>query len=222
MPEQKNIDTVSIKLPSFWITNPTGWFAQAEAQFGLRGITTDQTKFWHLVSALDSDASARVSSLLQNPPDDDKYPALKKHLLDAFDLSEEERARRLFAISDLGDLRPSELADRIMHLNGDSPMHFCLRHIFLRALPPAARHVLSASKITDLRALGMEADRIVSSSEGISSINDTDHELNALQKPRRTQRQLCYFHRTYGPRARRCQAPCDWKPYPGNAGAGSR
>ena len=220
MPDQDQVNVV-VKLPAFWTSNPTGWFALVEAQFGLRGITTDDTKFWHLIAALDSEVSARVASLLRNPPAQDKYVALRKHLLNAYDLSEEERARRLFAISDLGDLRPSELADRIMQLNGDSPVHFCLRHIFLRALPPAARHVLAASEITDLRALGLEADRIVISADGLSSITNTE-DVNALRNPRRPQRTLCFYHKTYGPRTRRCQAPCDWKPYSGNAGAGSR
>ena len=173
------------------------------------------------MSSLESDVSARVANLLEKPPDTDKYQALKQHLLDAFDLSEEERARQLFSITDLGDLRPSVLADRIMLLNGNNPMHFSLRYIFLRALPPSARHVLSASKNTDLRQLGLEADRIVSAADSVSSVNE-EQEISAINKPRRSQRQLCYFHRTYGPRARRCSAPCDWKPSPGNAGMGSR
>ena len=51
---------VSLKLPIFWTTQPAVWFAQTEAQFTLRGISADETKYYHVVSVLDQETATRV------------------------------------------------------------------------------------------------------------------------------------------------------------------
>ena len=51
---EAKVSTVSLKLPPFWPNKATLWFAHAEAQFHLRGITVDKTKFAHVLTMLDS------------------------------------------------------------------------------------------------------------------------------------------------------------------------
>lgn len=41
----KDISAVTIKLPSFYVDNLEGWFCQADAQFGIWGITSGNTKY---------------------------------------------------------------------------------------------------------------------------------------------------------------------------------
>ena len=48
-----SVDSVAVKLPTFWAAQPKVWFAQAEAQFKLRKITSDETMYFHVVAALD-------------------------------------------------------------------------------------------------------------------------------------------------------------------------
>ncbi|KAJ8361775.1 hypothetical protein AAFF_G00422180 [Aldrovandia affinis] len=91
---------VALKLPEFWQEHAAVWFAQAEAQFALRGITQEDTKYFYVVAALNSSTASRVLSLLQDPPEDDKYLALKQLLLETFELSEPERARKLLTLPD--------------------------------------------------------------------------------------------------------------------------
>ena len=43
---------VTLKLPNFWTTHPEIWFAQAEAQFNIRGVTSDDTKYYYAVAAV--------------------------------------------------------------------------------------------------------------------------------------------------------------------------
>ena len=52
--EAARISAVSVKLPPFWPDKTKLWFAQAEAQFHLRQITQQRTKFAHVLSMLDS------------------------------------------------------------------------------------------------------------------------------------------------------------------------
>ncbi|KAJ8367196.1 hypothetical protein AAFF_G00324390 [Aldrovandia affinis] len=96
--------------------NAAVWFAQAEAQFALRGITQEDTKYYYVVAALNSSTASRVLSLLQDPPEADKYLALKQLLLETFELSEPERARKLLTLPGLGDSKPSELMDHMLTL----------------------------------------------------------------------------------------------------------
>ncbi|GFN87854.1 transposon ty3-g Gag-Pol polyprotein [Plakobranchus ocellatus] len=84
MTVQPNISAVSLKLPEFWTTSPEVWFARVEAQFGTKNISTDQTKYDYVVSALDVKTAEEVQDVLVNPPDANKYSVLKRALLKAF------------------------------------------------------------------------------------------------------------------------------------------
>ncbi|XP_061888044.1 transmembrane protein 132C-like [Entelurus aequoreus] len=70
--ECRSTDELVIKLPEFWETSATAWFAQAEAQFALRGITEDDTKFYYVVSSLGSATATKVVNALTHPPERNK------------------------------------------------------------------------------------------------------------------------------------------------------
>ena len=44
---------VGLKLPVFWVDHPRVWLLQAEAQFAVRNVTADNTKYHYGVAALD-------------------------------------------------------------------------------------------------------------------------------------------------------------------------
>ena len=69
-------NAVSLKLPTFWTSQPLVWFAQAEAQFELRKITADETRYYLVLSALDQGTATRLLDLISNPPGNNKYEAL--------------------------------------------------------------------------------------------------------------------------------------------------
>lgn len=226
------VGAVSVKLPLFWPSNPRAWFLQAEAQFTLRQITAEDTKFCHVVAALDPSIAASCTAILESAPGTERYQYLKKALTDRFQLSEEERADRLLDMQTLGDRRPSELAEAILELNADQPPHFLLRRIFMRALPPQVRSALSTSPKTDLRELAREADRAISNTGRHASVSNLENDVTAVSSEidavSTRRRQLCSYHRRWGTRARKCVQPCDWTPSPpgksapGNAQWGPR
>ena len=39
------LNAVGLQLPEFWADNARVWFAQTEAQFAVRGVTSSLTKF---------------------------------------------------------------------------------------------------------------------------------------------------------------------------------
>ena len=49
---QPHVSAVSVKLPPFWLADPAIWFLQVEAQFTLKGIVQQRTKFDHVIAVL--------------------------------------------------------------------------------------------------------------------------------------------------------------------------
>ena len=226
------IFAATIKLPDFWAHDPEPWFQHVEAQFHLRGITTDDTKYFHVVAALDSSATRRVMGLLREPPAADKYAALKTLLLWTYQLSDVERADRLLSLNGLGDSKPSELMENMLALLGTGDASFLFIHLFLRQLPPQVRTGLAASPLIrtkDYRGLAEEADRLLLASRQVavhalmpSGPGGYDpEEVAAVTERRGKQSSLCFFHRRFGTKARRCVPPCSFQ-RPGNEQTGAR
>ena len=157
--------TVSIKLPPFWTTHPRSWFAQAEAQFAIRGIVTDDTKYYYILASLDQDTATRLLDLLDNPPEEGKYQTIKARLLDTFDLSELERASQLLHIHPLGDAKPSELMDEMLSLLSNHPPCMLFKQLFLERMPDDIRTQLVVVKHESCRAMAKQADLLWSAKE---------------------------------------------------------
>ncbi|CAI5657481.1 unnamed protein product [Oreochromis niloticus] len=79
---------VALKLPDFWLHDPPSWFVHVEAQFALRGISADDTKYHYVVASLDRLATRRAMTLLRDPPAQGKYAALKELLMPSPTLNE--------------------------------------------------------------------------------------------------------------------------------------
>ncbi|GFO09196.1 transposon ty3-g Gag-Pol polyprotein [Plakobranchus ocellatus] len=103
-----SIETEALKLPTFWTTCPSAWLAQTEAQFALHEITADETKYYHVVAALEAATASRSLAVFCSPPPTCKYGAIKSFLTDAYGLSEAEKAAMLLDIKakELGDSKP--------------------------------------------------------------------------------------------------------------------
>ena len=65
-----------MKLPDFWTTNLEIWLYQAGAQFALRHIISDETKYYYVLAALDQNSAQRLLDLWSDPPAAGKYTAL--------------------------------------------------------------------------------------------------------------------------------------------------
>ncbi|QQP54123.1 Uncharacterized protein FKW44_006844 [Caligus rogercresseyi] len=46
-----SLQAVSLKLPGFWPQQASIWFCQAESQFKMKGIKSEDTKYHHVVAS---------------------------------------------------------------------------------------------------------------------------------------------------------------------------
>lgn len=115
------ISAVSLKLPPFWAKQAAVWFTTVAAQFSLRKITEDQTKFEYALTALDADAQERVADFFDDLPNPGtRYAAFKARVLDSFRVSQHERFASLVNLT-VGDDTPSRLLDRMLGLYRPDP-----------------------------------------------------------------------------------------------------
>lgn len=198
------VDSVAIKLPTFWTSNPAVWFAQAEAQFALRGISQDDTKYYHVVAALDSATATRAMSILTAPPNMQKYDSIKMFLTSAYSLTEAERASALLSLNGLGDSKPSELMDHMLSLLGDHQSCFIFKQIFLQQLPDHVRAPLANSTIGDCRSLAYEADKFFISAKSQHISNVIPSQQNEPVDS------LCWYHHRFGNTAKKCNPTCKY------------
>ena len=202
---------VSVKIPTFVPSNPRWFFVFCESQFRLKGVTADETRYDHVACNLPPDVAARVMSLLQNPPDTNKYESLKQRLLKEYTLTDAERAATLLDLPGIGDMKPSQLYQKMIELLPPGDNHtassFLLRELFLRQLPVDIRSHLADKSSLDLEQLAEEADKFFTSSgQRISAVQPSS-------RPRRPPAgKMCFYHERFGDQARRCRPPCSYSP----------
>ena len=164
------VATVSVKLPPFWPDKTQLWFAQAEAQFEIKGITVEKTKYSYVVSMLDANTAEQAMDIIATPPDN-PYTALKNRLTKAYALADDERADRIIDMDGLGDRTPSQRLNNMLLLVPDAEAKdpgFLFRRLFLRQLLSEVRTQLAQTTKTGttavaLRELASEADRYFAS-----------------------------------------------------------
>ena len=126
-PAQNN--AVALKLPTFWSHQPRVWFAQAEAQFTLHGVTVDSTKYSYLIAALPEDVATRALDYIESKADSDsmeKYKGLKARLLGPFTPSDYEQAGML---TNGPDLATSRTTNCPLSWIGCSPSSAIMSHV---------------------------------------------------------------------------------------------
>jgi hypothetical protein len=152
------IGKVSIKIPPFWPEKPEIWFFQVEAQFKINHISAEDTKFNYLISQLEPRIVENIWDIITTN-DDNKYTSAKNRLLDIFKESESNRLRKLIAGIELGDLKPSQLLQKLKALAGNDLSEKVLKTIWIDKLPQQIRNVIIVSE-ESIDKLSLMADKI--------------------------------------------------------------
>jgi len=209
---------VALKLPVFWTSQPDVWFSQAEAQFHIRNITADTTKYFYVVAALDQNTASQLLDVLRSPPAENKYQTLKQQLLQTFGLTRRHRAAKLLDIAGLGDRKPSMLLAEMRSLSDGHTSCMLFEEIFLRQMPDEIRLQLAQEDFSDLDAVAERADALWLAMRSHTGIHKV---VKAPRPPRHNPDNAstntsgyCFYHAKFGAQARKCRDPCA---YPGKA-----
>lgn len=215
--QPENISAVAIKIPPFWPSDPQLWFAQVEAQFSVRGITREITRYQHVVSSLSPEAAGEVRDILIHPPEEQAYTKLKTTMLARLQESSQRRLQRLLTGEELGDRKPSQLLRRMQQLAGadaGEDVTNLVRELFRQRLPQNVRQIL-AGFTGSLEAEAQLADRILEQTptnphvasveqnidvkEIAAALQDLRLEISALKTTRQSREQSTrpsqYHHR---------------------------
>jgi hypothetical protein len=115
---------VDVRLPPFRPDRPALWFATAEAKFQLTAITSERTKFSHIISQLDRRHAAEVEDVITSPPERGPYKTLKSEPMRRLSTSREQRVRQLLMHEEMGDRKPSQFVRHHKSLAPEVPDDF--------------------------------------------------------------------------------------------------
>lgn len=237
MPADDNMgqeNAVALKLPTFWTSQPQVWFEQAEAQFHIRQITADTTKYYYVVGALDQETAGHIIDYLRHPPADEKYEGIKRLLNNTFGATRRARAAKLLHMGGLGDRKPSVLMNEMLALMDGHKPCLLFEQVFLEQMPDDIRLILADDDFTDPRRLAARADELWQAKQQSEAVINNVVAVTRRVPPTTSapanegkvtppvsanKDKWCYYHQKWGAEARRCRPPCT---HPGNGMAGRR
>ena len=144
----------------FWPDKPEAWFAQAEANFHARRITSQTTKFNLVMVALDADTIDGVLDIIENPPDESSYDNLKSRLVQSFRISKVDKIKRALEFPPVTDENPIKLADKIIALTREASGEDFAKAIFMLKLPDGVRKTMWAEPLTTWTEMKARASRV--------------------------------------------------------------
>lgn len=158
-----------MKLSPFWPLAPALWFAQSECTFTVKNVTSQFDRYCHVVASLPHESLRLVADLVENPPSPTAYDDIKQRLVASHQLSDFQKAEKLFAMQQLGARKPSEMMAAMLETcpRGEEKTNLfaCL---FLQRLPREIRVLLARADHNDPKSLAQQADELWALHDGRS------------------------------------------------------
>ena len=208
--------TVAPALPTFSEKTPRAWFMLAESRFKVNKLTSDDDKVCRVLEALPTHVFERLAAWL-DIQENLVYSELKSELLSYYTASTQKRAQQILELlTQRTDETPSSRWRQIeaLQVDKDSKRMDLGWELWLNSLPATVRvHIQnSTDDKADIIRRADSLQRQLGSSEPspIASINqkhrakasETDEQRDAIING------LCWFHRRFKEKARRCRSGC--------------
>ena len=234
MPEVEQVEAahaVSIKMPTFMETAADAWFSILEANFHIKKITVEQTKYFHLISVLPPDIVSKIPASRRT---DQNYTNIKEDVIAIYERSKPELFSKLINKTTMSG-RPSLYLQELSTIAtkvgvGDD----LVRHQFLQALPSTISPAVASQQDASLGQLGKLADELMplcnatNTEKQVFQVTQVEKQksypnnqklnnngipigirpFNDKQRPK-----ICRGHLYYAEKSRTCKP---WCKYPGN------
>jgi hypothetical protein len=150
-----------VKLAAFWPQAPALWFAQAECTFAVKRVTAQFDRYCHVVAALPHESIRLVANIVEGKPSETPYDDIKQRLVASHQLSDFQKAERLFQMPALGGRKLSELMAAMLETcpRGEEKTNL-FACIFLQRLPREIRVLLAKADHKDPKTLATQADEL--------------------------------------------------------------
>lgn len=153
------ISHIGFKAPAFIQSNVTAWFTIVEANFTLSKITTEETKFLHVISSLPPEVITSIPPVVLQ---EKSFTSLKNTIIENYEKSKPELFEKLTSQCVMTG-RPSayltdlqQTAQKVGGVNDD-----LIRFKFIQALPSHMISAIATQKNTSLTDLGKLADELI-------------------------------------------------------------
>ena len=185
---------VAVKLPDFILERPELWLIQAEAQFSLARITSEETRWYHIISRLPADVIVKCADIIQLPFAAGSYAKLCEALKERYGPSTDVRMKNVLdnLIFQSGD-RPSQFFRTILAEAGTLFDYPVVVRRFLQRMPPHVRTAITSlvndllSNYTDTTTRSAADERrMLAVADDI--VDATPHEVHAVRNPPKQQK----------------------------------
>ncbi|GFX41297.1 transposon Ty3-I Gag-Pol polyprotein [Trichonephila clavipes] len=126
---------------------------QVEAQFQISRISLEETKFHYLVSQLEPKYVENIWDIV-NSKSDTKYTDSKNRLLSLFKESENLHIKRLLTGIELGDMKPSQLLQKLKTFGTSDISDNLIKTLWLEKLPGSIKNILVVSDEREFKQIG--------------------------------------------------------------------
>ncbi|XP_063634641.1 uncharacterized protein LOC134805258 [Cydia splendana] len=131
-----------------------------EAQFAIAGISSDTTKFNHVIGQLEHKYAVEVKDIISNPPADNKYEKIKSQLISRISVSKEQKFLQLMKHEELGDRKPSRFLRHLRALAGEGIPEDFLKTVWISRLPGNLQALITSQAKATLEELAESADKV--------------------------------------------------------------
>ena len=215
---------VTVKAPPFMETAVSGWFQILEAQFSLRNINNNETKFFHVLANLPPETVSRVpSNILENH----HFSELKNFVKELYEKTKPELFEKLISATSMTGKPSTFLHEIQLTASKVGVTDDLVRHKFIQALPSSISPVIAAQKDLTIAQIGKLADELMPFSQQQQCFAIPKEKKLSYDKFRRDrdnftipmglkpfkndQRpRICRFHLYFAEKAKHCKPWCRW------------